>query len=239
MAMESSEVDPIGSGKFIIFFMKCLGLWYIDSFWYKVYRYLLHSVFTLTFISLMYINMWFIDGIDEFVDILYMALTETALLAKLFTIFYYGKKVVEFSKNMKDPILSLKHANEKEYFILRHESLNRIRKIYFNICMAFCLLSFVEPFIKPEWKLPFEAWIPFDWKSWSTYFYAYFYEVIGMLVTCLTNCTMDFFQAYVLMQISLYYKLIVFRLEKIGWDKKEDFQAKLKETIKLRMFVDQ
>lgn len=237
MAVKSQEVDPIGSGKFLIFIMKCLGLWYIDSFWYKVYRYLIHSVLTLAFISLMYINIWFIDGIDELVDTSYMALTETGLLAKLFTIFYYGKKVVEFSKNMKDPILSFSQSNEKEYFELRHRTLNRIRKIYFNISIAFCLLSFIDPFIKPDWKLPFETWMPFYWKSWSTYFYAYFYQVFGMLLTCLSNCTMDFFQAYVLMQISLYYKLIELRLERIGWDK-EDPQTKLKETIRIRMFVD-
>lgn len=217
--------------------MKLLGLWYIDSSWYKVYRYFLHSVFTLIFVSLMYINIWFIDGIDQFVDIFYMALTETALLAKVLTVFYYGKKVVEFTKDMQDPILSLKESNEKEYFTIRHQSLDFIRKVYFCICLGFCAVSFTDPFIRPNWKLPFEAWMPFDWRSWSTFFYAYFYEVIGMLVTCLSNCTMDFFQAYVLMQISLYYKLIGLRLETVGWDKRNP-QMKLEEAIKIRMFVD-
>lgn len=237
MAVKTLEVDPIGCGRIIISFMKCLGLWYNDSFWYKVYRYFIHSVFTLTFISLMYIKFWLVKGIDEFVEVLYMTLTETALLAKVFSVFYYGRKVVEFSEKIQDPILTFRLPHEKEYFHKNHGTLNFLRKFYIYISLGFCAMSFTDPFIRPNWKLPFPAWMPFDWQSWSTFFYAYTYEVIGMLITCLTNCTMDFFQAYALMQIALYYKLIEFRLESIGWTK-EDPQRKLKETIRIRMFVD-
>lgn len=191
----------------------------------------------MTFIFLMYVNFWFIKGIDGFVEALYMGLTETALLAKVFSVFYYGEKVVELSRLMQDPILSLKQPNEKEYFLKTHKTLSFMRRFYLYISLGFCVMSFTDPFIRPDWKLPFPAWMPFDWKSWSTFFYAYLFEVIGMLITCLSNCTMDFFQAYVLMQMSLYYKFIGFRLEVIGWDK-EDPQTKLKEVIKIRMFVD-
>lgn len=185
----------------------------------------------------MYANFWFIEDINDLVDGMYMALTETAVLAKVFSVFYYGKKVVEFSKLLQDPVLFLKKQNEKDYFIVRHKTMSFLHKLYTCTALGFCCTCFADPFFRSNWKLPFDAWMPFNWRSWSTYFYAYFFEVIGMVVTCLANCTCDFFQGYLLMQISLYYKLIGFRLEIIGWDN-EDPQMKLKEAIRLRMLVD-
>lgn len=152
---------------------------YIEMPWSLVYRLILVQSLQISTAFRVHSNVYQLDVCQFLVHqryqrvcgrYMYMALTETALLAKVISIFYYGKTAVELSKLMQDPVLSLKKQHEKDYFIIRHKTLSFMQKIYTCTALTFCCICFADPFFRPTWKLPFDAWMPFNWRSWSTFF---------------------------------------------------------------------
>ncbi|KAM7348097.1 odorant receptor 94a-like [Cochliomyia hominivorax] len=197
----------------------------------------LPSTFYLT------ISMWWIvlssTDLNEASDILYIVLTETALLVKILSIWYNDKLIKSmFFEWQHNEMFELKTTEECVIWRDTMKVYNLITVNYIGCSLSVVGFGFAAVLFLSHYQLPFSYWLPFDWTDPLNYWYAYFYELITLPVACISNCTSDMFFCYMMQHLALQFKMAALRLEKLGFQNintNRETTEKLLVVIKLHL----
>ncbi|KNC23846.1 putative odorant receptor 94b, partial [Lucilia cuprina] len=186
------------------------------------YKLMIHIPLTFTYTTLMWLEVIFSSDIYEATDVLYMVLTETALVVKILSIWYHDALIKSLFNEWQQNAM-LKLYTTQEYFMWQRtiKLFGIVAFLYITCSVSVLCFSFTAVLFLNSYELPFLYWTPFNWKHPSNYWYAYFYELFAMSLTCLSNCTSDMLLCYMMQHLALYFKLIAMRLENLGNRKDE------------------
>ncbi|XP_011180402.2 odorant receptor 94a-like [Zeugodacus cucurbitae] len=240
--MKLEEFDNISGGRRVIKILKLLGLWHYGGAFkmpYLLYSGLLHSSFTIPYTIMMCLDVVQASNLEKFTNTMYMTLTELGLVAKLVNVWIYSRLLVDFfAAFTNDKLYKLQDAEEQLSWRRTQGNYARIAFLYFAMSLGALASAFVGVLYSEDYELPFPYAPPFDWRTPRGYWYAYFYELLAMPVTCLSNCAFDMIQCYMLLQLSLCFKLISGRLERMGALREDSASRGFSEFRLHREFVD-
>ncbi|XP_039952531.1 odorant receptor 94a-like [Bactrocera tryoni] len=218
--MELREHNNLSGGRRVIQILKLLGLWHYGGAMrtpYLLYSALLHSVFTIPYTIMMCMDVVQASDLEKFTNTMYMTLTELGLVVKLVNVWFYSRLLVDFfTAFTHDKLYQLQDAEEQQNWQRTQKNYSRVAFLYFTMSLSTLTTAFVGVLYSEEYELPFPYAPPFDWRTPRGYWYAYFYELLAMPITCLSNCAFDMIQCYMLLQLSLCFKVISGRLERMG-----------------------
>lgn len=219
------EFDNINGARRIIKVLQFMGLWHFNTPWqalYVAYSYILHFSFTFPYTMMMWVEVVQASDLEKFSNIMYMSLTELALLAKVANVWMNSKIFVNFFHILvNDEVYRLHTKEERTLWSTVHKYYRFIAFMYFALSIAPVTSAFVGVLFSAEYELPFPYAPPFEWRNEQGYWYAYFYELVAMPVTCFSNCGLDMIQCYMLLHLSLCYRMIGRRLEEMGRSKEQ------------------
>ncbi|CAD7090656.1 unnamed protein product [Hermetia illucens] len=214
------KFDAIKPTGFMLTNFKFVGLWHSKDQWTA--REYIHTTALLILFFIIYeilicINLAFIVDLESSSESLFISLTELSLLVKVFNFLGYHRKIRNLLQRIQSARLAPKTEEEVDFFERFHKNFNFQRRMFINICIVCLSSGYVTSILSSEPRLPFPAWFPFDWKSSSRNFWiALLYDIVATTITAINNCCLDLFQAYMLFQISVFFRLLSTRLEAIG-----------------------
>ncbi|XP_018785120.1 PREDICTED: odorant receptor 94a-like [Bactrocera latifrons] len=218
--MELHEHDNLSGGRRVIKILKLLGLWHYGGAMrtpYLLYSGLLHSVFSIPYTTMMCMDVVQASDLEKFTYTMYMTLTELGMVVKLVNVWFYSRLLVDFfAAFTHDKLYQLQDAEEQQSWQRTQKNYSRVAFLYFTISLSTLATAFVGVLYSDEYELPFPYAPPFDWRTPRGYWYAYCYELLAMPISCLSNCAFDMIQCYMLLQLSLCFKVISARLERMG-----------------------
>lgn len=241
MTTQTERTDAIN---WVLRIMRLGGLWPLSTsreepplqVFLKVnYRYVLHVPITFTFIGLMWLEAFVSNNLEQAGQVLYMSLTEIALVVKILNIWYRStaaRRIMGHMKHSSD--YELQSEQEHSYW----QQQQRLFKCYFYLFLLASLgvvySSCIGVLFLHDYELPFDYFVPFEYRNERRYYYAYGYSLIGMTVTSVSNVCLDALGCYFLFHLSLLYRLLGYRvrgLEYIGSE--TEFKKKLVIIFKL------
>ncbi|XP_064552220.1 odorant receptor 94a [Drosophila montana] len=224
----------------ILWIMQLCGVWpwphttkkdsYIRVFLKKNYRYLLHVPITFTFIGLMWIEAFVSSNLEQAGQVLYMSITEMALVIKILNIWYQSESARQLITHMQHSS-EYELRSEEEHSNWLHEQ--RVFKcrfyLYVFISLGVVYSSSIGVLFLNDYVLPFAYFVPFEWQNDQGYFYAYGYNMAAMTLTCVSNVTLDTIGCYLLFHLSLLYRLMGMRLQELkNVDNEDKFRQELR-----------
>lgn len=218
--------DRIESMRLILRVMQLFGLWpwslkseeewTFTGFVKRNYRFLLHLPITFTFIGLMWLEAFISSNLEQAGQVLYMSITEMALVVKILSIWHYRTEAWRL-------MYELQHA--KDYQLHNQEEVDFWRReqrffkwffyIYILISLGVVYSGCTGVLFLEGYELPFAFYVPFEWQNERRYWFAYGYDMAGMTLTCISNITLDTLGCYFLFHISLLYRLLGLRLREM------------------------
>lgn len=214
------EFDNINGARRIIKVLQYMGLWRFDAPWqtyYIAYSYILHFTLTFPYTVMMWVDVLQASDLEKFSYIMYMSLTELALLAKIVNVWINSKIFVHFFHILaNDAAYKLRSEEERTFWSTVHKYYRFIAFMYFAMSITLMTSAFVGVLFSAAYELPFPYAPPFEWRNERGYWYAYIYELVAMPVTCFSNCGLDMIQCYMLLHLSLCYQMIGGRLQEMG-----------------------
>ncbi|EDW80595.1 uncharacterized protein Dwil_GK11482 [Drosophila willistoni] len=221
MDLQVDSTDRIAALRLLITIQRWLGLlkWQNDDghdFWSlmkRIYPYILHIPLTFTYIALMWLEALTSDNLEQAGQVLYMSLTEVALVTKIFNIWYRRQQAAQFITELeKDSAYRLCNAKEVTFWLKEQRHFQRIFYTYIIGSLFVALSGYLSVFFQDEYELPFGYYVPFEWRNPQRYLYAWGYNVVAMTLCCLSNILLDALGCYFMFQIALLYRLMNLRL---------------------------
>lgn len=197
-----------------------LGLWHGgNGSWferhYRYYQLFLHTTLTFTFTLLMCLEVIYSESLNYAIDVLKYMLCEMALVFKVLNAWYYARKISELMNEWQvSEIFALRTSDEKQMWQKTQKNFHKLTMTY--ICTGFnsAMCALIGVLLMGASELPYALWMPKNWRE--TYFWGmYCYEFLAMPFTCVCNITIDLFQAYLLLHLTLCYRVISMRLERL------------------------
>lgn len=242
------DYDRIYAVKVLLNIMKSIGLWnwqtpkyqkespQSSGMWQAMHymqRIVLHVPFTFTFITLMWIEAFRATDLDQMGDVLYMSLTEAALIVKILNIWQYSGKASNFIYALKHrPEFALHTPEEVQFWKHSQRRFRYIIYMYAAGSFITVVSAFVGVLFLDEPQMGFAYWVPFDWQTVRrNYWIAYFYNVVSMACTATSNVCLDMMGCYLLFHVSLLYKILSFRLQKLKTAKDECIEEKFRNLF--------
>ncbi|KAM7348096.1 odorant receptor 94a-like [Cochliomyia hominivorax] len=201
----------------------------IPSIFFKL---LIHLPLTFTLTISMWWEVLSSTDLYDASDVLYIVLTETALVVKVLSAWYNDALIKSmFSEWQHNEMFELETT--EECFIWRDamQTYNLIKILYIGCSLSVVGFGFTAVLFLNHYQLPFPYWLPFDWTDPLNYWYAYSYELIALPVTCISNCTSDMFFCYMMQHLALQFKIAAMRLEKLGFEKNENNRETTKKLL--------
>ncbi|XP_013109246.1 odorant receptor 94a [Stomoxys calcitrans] len=187
---------------------------------------LIHVPLTFTYTLLMWMEVIASTDITQATDVLYVALTETALIVKILSILRRRHLAKSMFRQLRyDDKFQLKNVQEHMMWRRSFKTFGIVSSLYITTSLSVVWIAFTVPLFLKEYTLPFPFWTPFDWRQPIYYWYAYIYEVLAMPLTCLSNCTLDMWQCYIMQHLAACLRLSAMRLQKLGHANENDVEA--------------
>ncbi|XP_073820430.1 odorant receptor 94b-like [Musca autumnalis] len=246
----SGDYDRTYAVRGILKVMKILGLlkWHTENSkktsqyfqWLQyIQRFVLHLPFTFTFITLMWIEALRANDLDEIGDVLYMSLTEAALIVKIVNIWQYSAKVSYFIHTLQHSTrFALRSEEEVKFWKNSQKRFRYIIYMYSAGSVLTVISAFAGVLFLKEPQMAFSYWIPFEWQSnCRNYWLALLYDFVCMVCTASSNVCLDMMGCYMMFHVSLLYKILSFRLQKLKNLKSEDVGQQFKKLILLHKSI--
>ncbi|SPP83022.1 odorant receptor 94b [Drosophila guanche] len=217
--MEST--DRIAAVRFLITLQRWTGLfkWQDENgtdLWSKLKRihpFVLHLPLTFTYIALMWLEALTSADFEQAGQVLYMSLTELALVTKIINFWYRREQVSEFIRELsEDPAYELRTREEVELWHRQQRHFKRIFYFYIRGSLFVAAMGYFSVFVQEEYELPFGYYVPFEWRTPERYYYAWGYNVIAMTLCCLSNIVLDTMGCYFMFHIAMLYRVVNLRL---------------------------
>lgn len=240
--MVHREHDNISGGRGVITVLKLLGLWHYDGAMripYILFSGLLHSICTIPYTIMMCLDVLQATDLKKFTNTMYMTLTELCLVVKLVNVWCYSRLLVDFFAAFEhDKLYQLQDVEERLNWRRPQRNFARVVFIYITVSFSAMVSAFIGVLYREDYELPYPYAPPFDWRTPRGYWYAYFYELLAMPITGLSNCAFDMIQSYMLLQLSLCFKLISARFACMGALQEDGASSGFCEVKFHREFVD-
>ncbi|KAM7348098.1 odorant receptor 94a-like isoform 1-T2 [Cochliomyia hominivorax] len=203
------------------------------------FKLLIHSPLTFTFTILMWLEVLNSEDLNQACDVLYVVLTEIALIVKLLNVWYHDALIKSmFFEWQQNKIFELQTTEECVIWRNIMKLYSVVAFLYIGCSLSVVGFAFTAVLYLSRYQLPFSYWLPFNWKDPLNYWYAYSYELITVPVTCISNSTADMFFCYMMLHLAMHFKVIAMRLEQLGFGKNEtnsQVTRKLLTIIKLHL----
>ncbi|XP_037042348.1 odorant receptor 94b-like [Bradysia coprophila] len=219
--MIKKTVGTSGGVKILKFVLTCAGFWprNVPYKWLSV-LYGIYSNIILIFIMFLYqmsmlIEIFHIENVVEATNNLCMTLTLMTLFGKILNFKYFLGNIQSLLYFGEEFELE----NDEEVAVVQQNLTFYTRLVQFLLITANIAgpSNYVGAFLAGDFKLPYLAWYPFDYKSSNTlYAGIYFYQSIGMFLQSNLNVTMDLFSAYMMHIGSLKLQIVGRRLKKLS-----------------------
>ncbi|XP_065354447.1 odorant receptor 94b-like [Calliphora vicina] len=216
--------DKISGARVILTILRCVALWpwqceyenetkmLIIAKMQHVQRFIIHVPATLLFCLLMWVEAFTSSDLDQAGNVLYMSLALSVYIVKLVNMGVLSKKASSF-------IYELEHNTMYDFLSPKEaEMWSKHQKSFRNVVIIFTcgsvfsgVFAFVGVLFDSEYRLGFPYWLPFEWRNPERYWYAYAFNVTGILVSCLSNVSLDMLGCYMIFHIGLLYKLLGMR----------------------------
>ncbi|XP_013109245.1 odorant receptor 94a-like [Stomoxys calcitrans] len=221
--------DTLQNSRSIHRILTFVGLWFDDEIKHVpalVISLLIHVPLTFTYTLLMWMEVIVSTDLYQATDVLYIALTETALIMKILSILRHRHLAKSMFRQLRyDDKFQLKNVQEHMMWRRSFKKFNLVSRLYIGCCLFVLCASLAVPLFVEEYTLPFPFWTPFDWRQPIYYWYAYIYGALAMPLTCLSNCTLDMWQCYIMQHLAACFRLNAMRLQKVGNANETDVQV--------------
>ncbi|CAD6994392.1 unnamed protein product [Ceratitis capitata] len=257
-----SPNSRISSGRIIVYVLQAIGLWQWaeDRRQYernrnlqrlqRLYGLLLHLPLTFTFILLMLTAALLAHDLEETSGVLYMLLTELALVVKILNIWRQGSSAWLYMDELAhEALYSLRQESERLQWQSELRSFDIIAYSYTLTSIGVVVFACVGVLLTATdiYVLPFDYYVPFEWRHPRNYWYAWSYCSVSMMMTCISNVMLDMIFCYFMFHLSLLYKLIGWRLAALrrsradngvgGRGDKDGVHCEMREIFQLHMNV--
>ncbi|XP_073834484.1 odorant receptor 94a-like isoform X2 [Musca autumnalis] len=174
---------------------------------------LIHVPLTFSYTILMWMDVYFSTDLPQATDVLYMALTETALVVKILSLLYYRNMARRmFNEWQNGEQFRLHSVMEKRMWRRSFSTFGIVFRWYITCSFSVVGCSFAAVLFLNTYKLPFPYWTPFDWNQPIYY------------------CTLDMWQCYIMLHLATCYRLIAMRLQNLN-DKPNEGENSVKQDI--------
>ncbi|XP_023033594.1 putative odorant receptor 71a isoform X2 [Drosophila willistoni] len=220
------DFDNIQPARILVGILAFCGLWpdsklTQDSIWArrccKWQPYIVHFFITLVLNFMMWMEALLSKDFMHTADVLFITLTETALICKILNNWHYTRIansiLLEWSQSER---FILQSREEQDLVRQEQRKFIRITIVYFICSLGVVPCIFLSALLNYPNELPFWMWVPFDWQQPRLYWYPYFYELVAVPFTCLSNITMDQLNCYLMLQLSLYLRVLGTRLSRLN-----------------------
>lgn len=212
---------------FLITFLKCIlkmgGLWKpnghgVVPFLYRAYSVCFIFVFSVMYTTFMCANLYFLRDISQLTEMLFMSMTELALVLKIINFYVNNYKL----KHMVQYITEFQMENGEEEAIMRSRLQFLIRQtvIYYILANISMDTSAANAAISAHDKIIYSAYYPgIDWQHDNTSYWAVFaYQYFGMLFTCNINLAIDSYFCIVMYLLGGQIAILGNRISNVGSD---------------------
>ncbi|XP_036323149.1 odorant receptor 94a [Rhagoletis pomonella] len=225
--ISTTRGDRIASVRSLIIVLKVIGLWQWPedrTQWertqfllklQRVYGLALHLPLTFTLITLMVCAALLSHDLEEISNVLYILLTEFALVVKIFSIWQHGTLAWRY---LDELVHSSKYEFRQQAELTQWMREQRLFVIVaysyiFGSCSIVVFSCFGALYTAADvYVLPYAYYVPFEWRDPHNYWYAWSYCCISVSLTCVANVTLDMIFCYFMLHLSMLYKLIGWRL---------------------------
>ncbi|KAM7361976.1 uncharacterized protein ACRADG_012841 [Cochliomyia hominivorax] len=224
----NKNCDKIAGARLLLMLLKGVALWpwnfkcknkNLNKFFNGIeilYRLILHLPGTFTFSFLMWIEAFTSTNLDQAGNVLYMSLALSVYIVKLINIRILSKKFNSFFYELKSNVMYNLNTPEEMKMWSKHQKFFLNIVIIFTCGSAFSgIFAFVGVLYSEEYRLGFPYWVPFEWKNPERFWYAYGFNVAGILTSGISNVGLDMLGCYMIFHIALLYKLLGLRFKKV------------------------
>ncbi|XP_061396632.1 odorant receptor 94a-like [Musca vetustissima] len=198
---------------------------------------LIHVPLSFTYTILMWMDVYFSADLNQATDVLYVALTETALVVKIISILYHRNIARQmFEEWRSSEQFRLHSVQEKWMWRQSFRTFGIVSFLYITCSFSVVVYAFAAVLFLNTYQLPFPYWTPFNWNQPIYYWYAYFYGALATPLTCISNITLDMWQCYIMLHLAVCYKLIAMRLQQLNGNPKEANRNVTKDIIRIVQF---
>lgn len=187
---------------------------------YNLYFLIILVTFIFLYDLSLIIYIFYLEDVQEATNNLCMSLTLITLFGKVLNFKYYLSKI----QNLLHIGEEFELENEDEILFV-DQRISFYKKLIIFLYMSANIAGsavYVGAFMSTEVRLPFLGWYPFDWQSnYKTFVLLYVYQVVGMIIQCNLNVSMDLFSAYLMHVGSIKLEIVGKRLEKLGTIQKQ------------------
>jgi len=241
--------DRTESVNLFLWIMKIFGVWPWSTgpndemaflvFVKEIYPYLLHLPFTFIFVGLMWMEAFASNNLEQAGQVLYMSITELALILKILNIWYQRTSAWQLMDHLQNaPEFELRSQDEIRVWQKEHRNFKLGFWLYTIVALGVVCSGCIGVLFLNEYVLPFPYFVPFQWQNEKGYWYAYSYSVAGMIVTCMADVTLDIIGCYFMFHVSLLYQLLGMRLRSLRSVENEvEFNQQLQLIFKLHHCV--
>lgn len=204
--------------------------------WGRFFRLLqsfaIHFFVTFTFTAMMWMEALSSDDFEHCTDVLFITLTMTSLVAKIFNNWRHAKIARDLLEEWSvSPQFEVRSGAEREMWEREQLRFSRVSLLY-----SFCSLGVVPCiFISSAYnypnELPFLVWVPFDWQRPGTFWSLFAYQLFAVPFTCLSNLTSDLLNCYLMLYVSLCLKMLGMRLAALATAEQRDSELQLRVQL--------
>ncbi|KNC33150.1 putative odorant receptor 94a [Lucilia cuprina] len=227
-ALIMNKCDKIAGARVLLTILRFVGLWpwkieyknnnqkQIKSKIQLLQCFIIHVPATLLFCLLMWVEAFTSPDLDEAGNVLYMSLALSVYIVKFLNIRILSKKATSFIQALEyNSLYDLLTPEEVNMWSKNQTSFRNVVIIFTSGSVFSGVFAFVGVLFDNEYRLGFPYWLPFEWRNPERYWYAYSFNVVGILVSCLSNVSLDMLGCYMIFHIGLLYKLLGMRYSSI------------------------
>lgn len=218
--MTNKKLGTLAAFEKIKFFIQLCGLWNCDLS--PKYLSLLYNAYSAAMIAFLFLYdisvnayVFFIENVQEAADNLTTSFTLLALFGKILNFRYFLPKIQNLLR-MADEF-QLENDWESKFVDRQMLAFRKLAIVF--LCSANLAVSFnsISTIMADNIRLPYLAWVPFDWKSNSTaYAWVYTYQVVGVVIQSNLNVCLDLAMSYLMHVASIKFEILGVRLQKLS-----------------------
>lgn len=210
--------------RYFTYCFRFFGLWFGDSHssWLHTVHTGLVCAFYFVYLSCLATYLLFAEGLEDYVNAMYMSLTILSLFAKIINFVAQNGKIQRCLDQVHN--FELENDEELRLYKARHKTFSRLMIYYYTVCYITALTGSVNAFFQSS--LPFRGSYPCDWRAGQNCYWAVFsYQTIGILLCVQLNVGLEQFTCFMMYEISVQLEILGERLRLRGWEKSESGQT--------------
>lgn len=209
-----------------ILIWKLFGFWDLDGearpLWYRAYGFCISIVFCFCFPLGMFIKLFLLDNIEEFLQTLLFFLTSLIYL-KMWLVTVYHKAKIFHLFSLMDRLDSYIGEDERHQETIK-KAVKRatfFNTFEFSLCSASSTTLWIDALMKSD--LIWLYWLPFDYKmSEIVYQTVLFYQYLGTVFNAIMHSTIDSIAAGMYSVVESHLNVLGQRMENLGKNRRED-----------------